>query len=1435
MNSKYIASTFRFLIACLVIQLGSLTLKAATPADINFDIYSGTGISSRVIGDWQFRLLDALGEEDNLGGDFVDIIDSSTPDITGLASGADRALFLEGTLELATEAQIRSRFGDPFSLVSFHIDGSDTTYRITGYLGGLPVVGATQSVDSAVFVDTTITFTNALFQNIDEFRISREDGSADISLFIDDIDVSAAVPSSANPVIGNLTGDSVIFLEGSPAVRLDSGTGATITDSDSADFHGGAIVVSISSGRIPPQDVLSITNQGTGATQVGVSGTNITYEGTLVGSFTGGTSYDNLMIFLNNSASKTAAAGILRALTYYNTATGVPIAGARGITIRVYDGDGGYAVATTTVTVQQNNYAPTVTTAFGTNAFNEGINEPSIAIVVDETAAAADPDSATLASGTVTIIRNFNAGEDVLLFTNAPSTMGNITGSYDTNSGILTLTSDGASATVTNWSAALRAVYYSNTSENPSTTTRTITFSLNDGADVGVGNTNFVSVASFNDAPENTIPAGVIQSAVDAPVTFSALAGTAIAVSDADAGNNSIQVSLTCSTGTVSLASITGLSFVTGTGTDDEIVGFTGTIADINAALDGAVYTPPSGHDGTASILVFTSDLGNSGTGGFLSDSDTIELNFDNTPPAPPVFTSVSDDTGTDGDLLTADTTLILHGTAESNTVVTITRVGTGVIGSTNANASGNWSFDYRGTLLPVGTNVFNATATDEAGNTSAASADFEVVVFDDIVPTIDSITRGGSSPTFATNVTFLVAFSEPITGIDVSDFALVTSGTATGEITSVTQVGAFPVDFEVTVVNVTGDGTLRLDLNDAGTGITDLAGQPIATGFTNGEVYEIDNILPGAPAITAISEDTGVDGDFLTVDATLVLSGTAEASSIVTLTRVGTGIIGTTNADGSGAWSFDYTGTVLPDGTNVFTVTATDAAGNISPASSAVSVVISPSLSLSFLSTPALYVAKKPAIKVDTSATLDAGARADLADGQLVVSIATNGTLNDVLSLYTATNSAQGISLVDTNVLWGDLLVATITRGHAITNPLTFTFTTNATPSAVQALVREISFATTDASKLARTLRFDLSDGFGSEAPSAYKTVLINTKLKLPGVDGFFTNSIGTFNGLVLRTNDVVVSEAGYFLLKTTTTLKFSGYVLIAGKKTSFSGQFNTNGEASVVTSGSKAGIDLQLSEDSGVVRGRVTSYALGGWTSDLVGCLTAVGTTANAAVTAGAYTLLLPSSSDPEVGSGWATITFDAIGKAKLKGSLGDNQKWSFSSYVCTNGQWPVYASVDKKQGAILGWLSVSNTTPATIGGTLTWLKPVSAPYFTNGIAAELDVTGSRYTAPAGTNAILSWTNGLLSLANGNLPAPLTNALNITTLGKLVGNSGSISNLKFSISAKAGSFSGSFRHPATGKTTKYSGVLLQSEDIGGGYFLGTNSSGVLRLESAE
>ena len=88
-------------------------------------------------------------------------------------------------------------------------------------------------------------------------------------------------------------------------------------------------------------------------------------------------------------------------------------------------------------------------------------------------------------------------------------------------------------------------------------------------------------------------------------------------------------------------------------------------------------------------------------------------------------------------------------------------------------------------------------------------------------------------------------------------------------------------------------------------------------------------------PVIAAAAGDTGTYASGATTsDRVFSLSGSAGAGDTVSLTRVGTGVIGTVVTDSGGVWSFDYTSVSLPDGVTRFYAVATHAgaAGAASP-----------------------------------------------------------------------------------------------------------------------------------------------------------------------------------------------------------------------------------------------------------------------------------------------------------------------------------------------------------------------------------------------------------------------------------------------------------------------------------------------------------------------
>jgi hypothetical protein len=150
-----------------------------------------------------------------------------------------------------------------------------------------------------------------------------------------------------------------------------------------------------------------------------------------------------------------------------------------------------------------------------------------------------------------------------------------------------------------------------------------------------------------------------------------------------------------------------------------------------------------------------------------------------------------------------------------------------------------------------------NAAATTLNGEASTTG-----VLVDAVPPTVSTITTVNPTLNNQSSETFTVTFSEAVTGVDASDFTLHTTGTAAGSVASVTQVSGST--YTVTVNSVTGDGTLRLDLNNSGTGIADLATNAITGGFTAGQSYAVEHTPPSVTAVTVPTDGTYTAGKAL-------------------------------------------------------------------------------------------------------------------------------------------------------------------------------------------------------------------------------------------------------------------------------------------------------------------------------------------------------------------------------------------------------------------------------------------------------------------------------------------------------------------------------------------------------------------------------------------
>ncbi len=140
----------------------------------------------------------------------------------------------------------------------------------------------------------------------------------------------------------------------------------------------------------------------------------------------------------------------------------------------------------------------------------------------------------------------------------------------------------------------------------------------------------------------------------------------------------------------------------------------------------------------------------------------------------------------------------------------------------------------------------------------------------DRTAPAVTSIVGNDPSGelTSESTLVFEVTFSEDVTGVDLSDFALSSGGTGTGSVTNLAGSGS---QYLVTV-SAAQDGTYNLDLVSSGHGITDAADNPLSSPTPTGadHTYAVDTT---APAVTSIVRSNPAEAT--TSERTLVFAVT--------------------------------------------------------------------------------------------------------------------------------------------------------------------------------------------------------------------------------------------------------------------------------------------------------------------------------------------------------------------------------------------------------------------------------------------------------------------------------------------------------------------------------------------------------------------------------
>jgi hypothetical protein len=199
--------------------------------------------------------------------------------------------------------------------------------------------------------------------------------------------------------------------------------------------------------------------------------------------------------------------------------------------------------------------------------------------------------------------------------------------------------------------------------------------------------------------------------------------------------------------------------------------------------------------------------------------------------------------------------------------------------------------------------------ALQDVGSTS-------LVRVDAIEPKVISINRHQPLPPALTASTaiFRVTFNEAVAGVAPDGFELSATGGVVGQVNSVSSVSASVYD--VTVSGLTGGGSVRLDLRTGAAGLTDLAGNAIALGFTEGQSYTtLDLTIQGPSEVNEGAPYRLTLGDTGTTTGTalryLVNWGDGESGE-----RIGAGELSHAFADGPSTWTIRVA-IAEPDRTN--------------------------------------------------------------------------------------------------------------------------------------------------------------------------------------------------------------------------------------------------------------------------------------------------------------------------------------------------------------------------------------------------------------------------------------------------------------------------------------------------------------------------------------
>jgi len=349
--------------------------------------------------------------------------------------------------------------------------GSGINFSGSG-TSALNVWGTIAELNSFIADSTSVQLqgaTGAYGLNADQVTVALSDngntglgGGGAIAMGVINVDIS---PVNDAAVLSNLEATPVNYTENDGPVFLTNLI--TLYDVDDTDLE--SATVQIIGNYVNGEDVLAFVDT------VNISGTFDAWSGRLTLSGT------------DTIANYQAA---IRSVTYENNSD-EPSNATRTVEWIINDGDDDSVPVTREIAITAVNDASVLG---GMEASVLSYTENDGPVNVSSTIWVSDSDDANIESAQIVISGNYVIGEDVLDFADTA----NIMAWFDSLTGTLTLT---GSDTLANYEAALQSVTYENLSENPSTLTRTVSFTVNDGdVDSNIATRN-IGVTPVNDAP----------------------------------------------------------------------------------------------------------------------------------------------------------------------------------------------------------------------------------------------------------------------------------------------------------------------------------------------------------------------------------------------------------------------------------------------------------------------------------------------------------------------------------------------------------------------------------------------------------------------------------------------------------------------------------------------------------------------------------------------------------------------------------------------------------------------------------------------------------------------------------------------------------------------------------------------------------------------